>query len=96
MPDLLSNQQAPFLRGVFSEGDGTPSSSRICVFAVIAFTLGFGTALVWKIHAPVTVGEFCQALSALTLFASGICGALYGINRAADVLNKRAPGAQKE
>jgi hypothetical protein len=90
----IDNWGRNYLRSMLSEADGTGSSTRLCVLLVIVFTLGFVAALLWKIHAPVSVGEFCQAVSALTLFATGICGALYGINRAADVFNKRAEGPQ--
>jgi hypothetical protein len=63
--------------------------------AVIAFTLGFLSALLSKIHAAVTVAEFCQATGALALFVTGICGTLYGINRTAEAVNNRAAGPQK-
>ncbi len=95
MAGTADNWARGFMRSMLSEADGTASSTRFCTVLVIAFTLGFASALLWKIHAPVTVAEWCQALGALTLFATGICGALYGINRAADVLNNRAPGAQR-
>ena len=88
--NAIDNWGRSYLRSMLSEADGTGSSTRLCVLLVIVFTLGFVTALIWKIHAPVTVAEFCQAISALTLFATGICAALYGINRAADVFNNRA------
>ena len=89
----LDNWARNYLRSMLSETDGTGSSSRVCVLLVIVFTLGFVAALLWKIHAPVTVAEFSQAIGALTLFATGICGALYGINRAADVFNNRDDGS---
>jgi hypothetical protein len=91
----MDNWARGYLRSMLSEADGTGSSTRFCCVAVIVFTLGFASALIWKIHAPVTVAEFCQALGALTLFATGICGSLYAINRAADVFNNRANGPQQ-
>lgn len=90
MTNAIDNWGRNFLRSMLSESDGTGSSTRVCVLLVIVFTLGFVAALLWKIHAPVSVGEFCQAVGALTLFAAGICGALYGINRTAEVFNNRA------
>lgn len=90
MTSGTDNWARNYLRSMLSESDGTGSTTRFCLVLVVVFTLGFVAALLWKIHAPVTVAEFCQAVSALTLFATGICGALYGINRAADVFNNRA------
>lgn len=86
----VDNWARGWLRSMLSEADGTGSTARFCVFAVILFTLGFVSALLWKIHAPITVAEFCQALNALMLFATAICATLYGINRTADAFNKRA------
>lgn len=65
--------------GFLQESDGSHSSTRLCVVLIIVFVLGCITALIAKIHAPITVAEFCQAVSALGLFAGGVCGALYGI-----------------
>ncbi|ACO32132.1 MULTISPECIES: hypothetical protein [Acidobacterium] len=95
MPDLLKPEQAgswarPFLRSMLSEDDGAVSSSRVCVALVIVFVLGFLTALLAKIHAPVTVEEFCRAVESLGMFTGGVTGTLYGINRAGNVFEKRA------
>lgn len=96
MPDILiDNWGRRWLRSMLSEANGTGSSSRFCVVLLIVFTLGFVTALLFKVQRPVTVAEFCQALNALTIFATGVCGALYGINKAADVFNNRASGPQQ-
>jgi uncharacterized membrane protein len=95
MVNGIDNWAQGYLRSMLSESDGTASSSRFCIVAVILFTLGFVSALLWKIHGPISAAEFSQAVGSLTLFATGLCGALYGINRAADVLNNRAGGPQQ-
>jgi len=48
------------------------------------------TALVVKIHGPVTVRDLGDVLGPMGMFVTGICGSLYAINKAADVLNNRA------
>ncbi len=90
----IDNWARGYIRTMLSESDGTGSSSRLCLLLVVVFTLGFVSALLWKIHGPITAAEFSQAVGALTLFATGICGSLYGINRAAEVFNNRANGPQ--
>jgi len=80
--------------GFLQESDGSQSSTRLCVVLVVVFTLGAIAALLWKIHGPITVAEFCQAVGSLGLFASGICGALYGINRAGECFDNRAQRPQ--
>ena len=97
MPDLLTdNWQRPFVRSMLSERDGTASNTRFCLVIVVIFVLGFATALLWKIHAPVTVAEFCQAMGALGTFVTVFGGVLYGINRVAQSFdNRAADGPQK-
>lgn len=79
-----------FLRSMLSEDDGSVSNTRVCVTLVIVFVLGFVTALLWKVKTPVTVDEFCQAVGSLGLFAGGICGSMYGINRLGNYGDNRA------
>jgi hypothetical protein len=78
-----------FVRSWLSEADGTVSNTRICVALVIVFALGWVTALVIKIHAPVTVRELTDALVPLGMFVTGITGTLYAVNKAAEVINHR-------
>jgi|ERR1700683_310519 len=78
--------------GFLQESDGSQSSTRLCVVLIVVFSIGFIAALLWKIHAPITVAEFCQAVNALALFAGGVCGSLYGINRFGECLDNRAAG----
>ena len=93
--DQVGNWSRPLLRSMESETDGTGSSTRLCIVLVISFSLGFVTALLFKLHGPITVAEFCQAVGAIGLFAGGICGSLYTINRIGNAVDNRAPGAQQ-
>lgn len=90
LPDLLSGARGAWLRSIFSEADGTGSSTRVYVGLVVSFSLGFVTALLLKVHGPITVSEFCSAVGVLGEFAGGICGALYGINRLGNWADNKA------
>lgn len=59
-----------FLRGAFSEGDGSPSFSRVATGVLVAFSLGWVTHLVIHHHALPDFGG-------LVLYV----GTLYGLNR---------------
>jgi hypothetical protein len=61
---------SPFWRGVFSESDGTPSFSRIATAVVVAFSVGWVTELVGRMHSlPDFAGLSC------------FIGTLYGVNK---------------
>jgi hypothetical protein len=79
-----------YVRSWLGESDGSISNTRVCVALVICFALGWVTALVTKVHGPVTVAELGGVLQPLGMFVSTICASLYAINKAADVLNNRA------
>jgi len=59
-----------FWRGVFSESDGTPSFSRVSTAVIVAFAMGWVTALVRANH---QLPEF----GGLVL----LIGTLYGVNK---------------
>jgi hypothetical protein len=82
---------AAFLRSQFSESDGTVSNTRVSIFVVIAFASGWITALVVKVPRPVLLPELGAFVGQLGLYVTGICTTLYAVNKAADVLNHRAP-----
>jgi len=85
-----------FIRSWLSESDGSVSNTRICVALVITFALGWVTALVVKVHGPVSVSDVAALLGPLGLFVTGITGTLYAVNKAADVLNNRARNAPEQ
>jgi len=74
------DKAAGFLRSQLSESDGSASNTRVCIFLVIAFALGWITALVTKVKAPVTVREIGDMMGPLGMFVGTIC---------ADVQNNR-------
>jgi hypothetical protein len=65
-----------FWRGVFSD-DGNPSFSRVASGAVVFFSLGWVTHIVWRNHA---LPDF----AGLSLFV----GTLYGLNVASKAITK--------
>ena len=73
----------PFWRGVFSESDGTPSFSRLATAVVVAFAVGWTTALVKQNHAlPDFAGLSC------------FIGTLYGVNKISGAFGRdRNPGS---
>jgi hypothetical protein len=81
--------------GFLEESDGSKSASRLCMVAVIGFTLGILLGLFFKIRGPISMAEFSVAIEKLGLFAGGTCSALYGINRFGDFAT-RPKGPDKE
>lgn len=88
MPDI-SSWERKFVRSMLSESDGSVSSTRCLIALTIVFALGWITGLLMKVHKPVSLGEVQSFVGTLTVFVTSICGSLYGINRAAEVLNNR-------
>jgi hypothetical protein len=78
-----------FARSMFSESDGTASSTRVCVAVIIAFIVGSGVTLIAKLHTPVVVDDINKFLSSAGTFIMTTCTPLYGINKGADVMNKK-------
>jgi len=56
---------------------------------VVTFSLGWVTALLVRLHGPLSAQDVATLLGPLGMFATGITGSLYAINKAADVLNNR-------
>jgi hypothetical protein len=75
----------PFWRGVFSEPDGTPSFSRVATAVLVAFAMGWVTALVRMNHQLPDFGGLVLLI-----------GALYGVNKVASAWGQReqGPGAR--
>jgi ABC-type uncharacterized transport system permease subunit len=72
-----------FWRGVFSESDGTPSFSRVATAVIVAFAVGWVTALVRLNHQLPDFGGLVLLI-----------GALYGVNKVAGAMGTkdRLPG----
>jgi hypothetical protein len=67
-----------FWRGVFSETDGTPSFSRVATAVIVAFAMGWITALVRANHQLPDFGGLVLLI-----------GALYGVNKFAGAVGSR-------
>jgi hypothetical protein len=74
-----------FWRGVFSEMDGTPSFSRVATAVIVAFAMGWVTALVRANHQLPDFGGLVLLI-----------GALYGVNRFSSAVAGRATGDRFE
>lgn len=84
-----SISKVSLLRSILSEPDGTGSAARACICMIVAFVVGFGTALAWKINKPISIAEFDSFLQASGIFITTTCGSLYFINKGANVLNNK-------
>ena len=85
-----------WIKSIWSEPDGTGSSTRIHITMLIAFILGVGIAFGIATHQKrITVEQFNNFLNAGSTFLVTTCGPLYGANKAADWLKSRdnKPGA---
>ena len=79
----MAKTEGPFWRGVFSEADGTPSFSRVATAVIVAFAVGWVTALVRTNHQLPDFGGLVLLI-----------GALYGVNRAAWAMGSREQRAE--
>jgi hypothetical protein len=85
-----------WLRSIWSEPDGTGSSTRVHMTALIAFIIGVGLSFGIATHQKrFSIEQFNNFLSAGSTFLVTTCGPLYGANKVADYLkNKNSqPGA---
>jgi len=73
-----ATEHMPFWRGVFSEADGTPSFSRVATAVIVAFSMGWVTALVRVNHQLPDFGGLVLLI-----------GALYGVNKVAGAVGSR-------
>jgi len=76
-----------FWRSVFSESDGTPSFSRVATAVIVAFSMGWVTALVRVNHQLPDFGGLVLLI-----------GTLYGVNKFSGAFGSRnfgAPGNER-
>ena len=74
-----------FLKSVFSESDGSGSTSRVMIGLLTSFILGVGISFATSVHYKViTLEQFNNFLQTGSTFLLTTCGPLYGINKAAD------------
>jgi len=86
-----------WLKSVYSEPDGSGSSTRIHVSAIIAFILGIGISFATATHYKVfTIDQFNSFLSSASLFIVSTCGPLYGMNKVSDWAKNRDNNKDKD
>ena len=74
-----------WLKSVYSEPDGSGSSTRIHITALIMFILGVGISFGVATHHKIfTLEEFDNFLTTSSTFIVTTCGPLYGVNKMAD------------
>lgn len=79
-----------WLRSVYSEADGSGSSTRIHISILIMFVISVGVSFGYLVHRhTLTVAQFNDFLSAGGTFIVTTCGSLYGVNKVADWAKSR-------
>jgi len=85
-----------WLKSIWSEPDGSGSSTRVHMTMLIAFILGVGISFGVATHQKrVSIEQFNNFLNAGATFIVTTCGPLYAANKAADFLKNKngQPGA---
>jgi hypothetical protein len=84
------NTSWQWVRSIWSEPDGSGSSTRIHMTALISFVLGIGIAFGVATHSKrITIEQFDNFLNAGSTFIVTTCGPLYAANKAADWLKNK-------
>jgi hypothetical protein len=79
-----------WVKSIWSEPDGTGSSTRILMAALIAFVLGVGISFgISTNKGRMTPEQFNNFLGSSGTFIVTTCGPLYAANKAADWLKKK-------
>lgn len=77
-----------WLRSVYSEADGSGSSTRVHISCIVAFVIGVGVSFCVSLHHKViTMAEFNSFLDSSATFLTTVCGVLYGINKAGSYMD---------
>jgi hypothetical protein len=84
-----------WVRSIWSEPDGSGSSTRVHLTMITAFILGVGISFGVATHQKkITIDQFNQFLNAGGTFLVTTCGPLYAANKAADWLKNKPNGPQ--
>ena len=74
-----------FWKSVFSEPDGSGSSTRIIMAAFVAFIIGVGCSFGIATHyKKFSIEQFDDFLTTASTFIVTTCAPLYGVNKLAD------------
>lgn len=79
-----------WIKSIWSEPDGSGSSTRVHITALIAFILGVGISFGIATHKnKFTMDQFDSFLVTAGTFIVTTCGPLYGMNKANDWLKNK-------
>lgn len=79
-----------WLKSVYSEADGTGSSTRVHIAVLIAFIVAVGSSFGVLVHRhTITMEQFDGFLSSGATFITVTCGTLYGVNKVGSWAEKK-------
>lgn len=85
-----------WIKSVYSEADGTGSSTRIHISLLTSFVLGVGISFGILVHKhSISVEQFNQFLVAGGTFIATTCGPLYGVNKVAALIKGKTDDAKQ-
>ena len=85
------NNVLTWTKSIWSEPDGSGSSTRVHMTMLIAFILGVGISFGIATHQKrVSIEQFNNFLAAGATFIVTTCGPLYGANKVADFLKTKS------
>jgi hypothetical protein len=100
MLQFLQSSVASFsswLKSVYSEADGSGSSTRVHIGLFTGFVIAVGMSFAWLVHRQhLTIEQFDNFLSAGSGFIVVTCGPLYAANKIADVRNNANAANQNQ
>lgn len=77
-------------KSIWSEPDGSGSSTRVITTSLVAFIIGVGLSFGLAVHLKkITMDQFDSFLSAGSLFIVTTCAPLYAANKTADVFKSK-------
>jgi hypothetical protein len=86
-----------FFKSMFSESDGTVSSTRVMVSLLITFVIAVGISFAIKVNAKgMSPEQFNEYLRAGSSFILTTCGPLYAVNKVASVMNNKTDKDDKQ
>lgn len=86
-----------WLKSVYSEPDGTGSSTRIHISLLTLFVIMVGVSFALLVHKhSITIEQFNGYLGAAATFLISTTGPLYGVNKLADWAKNKNPVATQQ
>ena len=79
-----------WLLSVYSESDGTGSSTRVHIGLLVMFVLGTGVSFAVSVHHKlITIEQFDSFLTSSATFLASVGGVLYGANKLSEWGNNK-------